>query len=91
MEVVSCGEGKIGRLRILLVACRPASVAVTLRSTSTCMKLVHPSPTGSPGESTDSRNFGRFNGAALMGPKSALGFGGSLKVREPGGKWPVEG
>jgi hypothetical protein len=76
--------------RILPVACRSASVAVTLRSTSTCMKLVHPPPTESPSESTDSRNFGRFNGAALMGPESALGFGGSLEVRELGGKWPVE-
>jgi hypothetical protein len=70
----------------LPVACRPASVAVTLRSTSAGMKLVHPPPAEPPSEQTDSRNFGRFNGAALMGPESALGFGGSLKVSEPGGR-----
>jgi hypothetical protein len=50
---------------------------VTLRITSTCMKLVHPPPNESLGESTDSRSFGRFNGAALIlirGHVYAVGF-----------------
>ena len=41
------------------------------------MKLVHPPPNESLGESTDSRSFGRFNGAALIlirGHVYAVGF-----------------